>query len=203
MTAPIALAVFLLTTQQPITEPRAVAAPHDPEPTAANHDAVQMLTTGAVKFALLDARGKEQKASLVRVDGTNAVLRTHQGDYSIPIEQLRRFERPADRRWDGALIGFGAGLALAVLVEVAAAEASLLSASANAATSNGSAAAISVICISTAVGYAIDAAHGRKHTLFVGTIPGTPGTHHSSALTIGTAGHPHGRGLQAGYRVTF
>jgi hypothetical protein len=203
MTAPIALAVFLLATQQPITQPgAAAAAPHDPDPAAANHDAVEMLTTGTVDFAVLDARGKEHKASLVRVDGTDAVLRTHQGDYSIPVEQLRRFERPADRRWDGALIGFGAGLALAVLVEVAAAEVSLLSASANAQTTDASAAAISVICISTAVGYAIDAAHGRKHTLFVGTIPGTPATH-SSALTIGTAGHPHDRGLQAGYRVTF
>jgi hypothetical protein len=204
MTAPVALAIFLLAAQQPIAQPGANAttpAQHDPEPGRANRDALQMLTTGNVKFALLDSRGKEHKASLVRVDGNNAVLRSHGADHSIPVDQLRRFERPADRRWDGALIGFGVGLGLAALVGAGEAAASLFSDAPNPPHSNSNGTEISLICISTAIGYAIDAAHGRKHTLFVGTMPATSAR--SSALAVGVVGHGRDRGLQASYRLAF
>jgi len=192
MTAPVALAIFLLATQQPIAKPGADAttpAQHDPEPGRANRDAVQLLTTGNVKFALLDSKGETHKASLVRVDGNKAVLRSHGADYSIPVDQLRRFEQPADRRWDGALMGFGVGFGLML---VGAPHAPLEAAPG----------LVFLPIVSAAVGYAIDAMHGGKHTLYVGTMAATPVAHVSS-LGLGLVGRAHDRGVQASYRVAF
>ena len=205
LTAPITLAVFFLATQQPVApsaDGATTSAQHDPEPAIANRAAIQRLTTGTVKFKLLDSTGEEHKASLVRVDGTNAVLRSRGADYSIPFDQLRRIERPGDRRWDGALIGFGVGLGLAVLVT--AGEAAVFPGDAPTPPEDDHSGAVnlSLICISTAVGYAIDAAHGRKHTLFVGTMPATPATR-ASALAVGLVGRARHRGLQASYRLSF
>jgi hypothetical protein len=208
LTAPITLAVFFLATQQPVAPPAdgpTTSAQHDPEPALANRTAIQTLTTGKVKFELLDSEGEEHKASLVRIDGNDAILRSRGADYSIPVDQLRRIERPGDRRWDGAVIGFVVGVGVAALYGAAAASASILSDAPYPPHDNSDAVAAvgaSLLCVSTALGFALDASHGGKHTLFLGTMPATPATH-ASALAVGLIGHAHGRGLQASYRLTF
>jgi hypothetical protein len=196
LTAPITLAVLLLATQQPVApsaDGATTSAQHDPEEAVANPTTIQMLTRGKVKFELLDSKGAEHKASLVRIDGSNAVLRSHGADYPIPVDQLRRIERPGDHAWDGALIGLGVGFGVMVLV---ASHAPLPAA-------EGLAAGFfPLLGVSAAIGYAIDAMHGGKHTLYVGTMPATPATH-ASALAVGLVGHAHDRGLQASYRLAF
>ena len=70
LTVPITLAVFLLATQQPVALPAngaTTSAQQDPEAAPANRAAIQTLTTGKVKFELLDSSGEEHKASLVRI----------------------------------------------------------------------------------------------------------------------------------------
>jgi len=208
LTVPLTLAVFLLATQQPVAPPAdsaTTAAQRDPEPAPANRDAIEMLTTGKVRFELVDSDGAEHKASLVRVDGANAILRSRGADYSIPVDQLRRIERPGDRRWDGAVIGFGVGVGAAVLYGAAAASASILSAAPNLTHDNSDAIAAvgaSLICVSTALGFALDASHGGRHALFVGTMPVRPATNASSPA-VGLIRPPHGRSIQASYRLTF
>ena len=164
-----------------------------------------MLTTGKVKFELLDSSGEEHKASLVRIDGNDAVLRSRGADYSIPVDQLRRIERRGDRRWDGAVIGFVVGVGVAALYGAAAASASTLSDAPNLTHDNSDAVAAvgaSLICVSTALGFALDASHGGKHTLFLGTMPVRPATNASSPA-VGLIRPPHGRSIQASYRLTF
>jgi hypothetical protein len=186
--ASIALAIICLAAQHPAA-------------TTPSEAAKEMLRGDKVKFELLDSNGAEHKASLVRIDGRNAVLRSGGTDYTIPVDQLRRIERRGDRQWNGALIGFAVGVGVAAVIDWRT-SASLLTGG-RPPDDNSRAIAASLICTASgALGYAIDAAHGRKHTLFVGTMPATPAAH-ASALGVGLVGHAHDRGLQASYRLTF
>jgi hypothetical protein len=153
------------------------------------------------KYELRDSNGKTHNATLVRIERANALLRSNGQVIVVPCNELARHEHPADRRWDGALIGFGAGLGMAVLVGAGSATGSLMNDSPDAHYSEPKGTEIAVIAASTAIGFAIDSLHGGKKTVFVGTLPSTATP--ASGLTLGVTGHTHQRMLRVGYHVTF
>lgn len=183
LAGPLALAAFVLATQTP---PLAGCG-------------VPGLDDTRAKFELVDSSGATHKASLVRIDGAAVLLRARGQVVAVPCAELERRERPADRRWDGALIGFGAGLGLAALVAVGSAGASLYD-------PNGQyhepiAAELAIMAAFTGIGYWIDSVHGGKHTVFLGKMPAAAA--HPSGLTLEVTGSAHHQQLNVGYRVTF
>jgi hypothetical protein len=61
---------------------------------------------------------------------------------------------------------------------------------------------ITLLCVSTTVGYIVDALHVGKHTVLVGPLRENT-SKPKPALTLNIAGPPHERRVQSGSRVTF
>jgi len=203
LTAPLALAVFYLTTQRPAPQSADDASPpaqHGPgEPAAASEGVVQMLKDGKGRFELLDTDGGRHKASLVRIDGDNVVLRARKELFIVPADRLQRSDRRGDRPWDGALVGLSVGFGLWALIAEGDPGGGLDWKEDNPDdwTVKDT---LSLLAFSTTVGYIVDALHVGKHTVFVGPMHAAK---RQPALTLGFSGPPHERQVQVGYRVVF
>jgi hypothetical protein len=205
LTGSLALAVFCLTTQRPAPQSADVASPpaqdRPVEPAAAGEGVVQMLKDGKARFELLDTDGGRHKASLVRIDGDNVVLRSRHELFIVPADQMQRSNRRGDRPWDGALVGLSVGLGVWALIAEGDPGGGLDWKADNPDdwTVKDT---VSLLAFSTTVGYIIDALHVGKHTVFVGPMRAST-TKPKPGLTLNFAGPPRERQLQVGYRVTF
>jgi len=155
------------------------------------------VTRGDVTYELLDQQGKRHKATLVRIDGGDAVvLRTRQdGTVTVPIRQLQLATRHGDTPWDGALVGLGFGLALSYSVT----NEDFSTGSSKQTLRDDLVGGAAFTILSTGVGFLIDLLHVGTHDVLVGTVP----ARRTSTAAIGLTGPSHDRRLQVGYRVTF
>jgi hypothetical protein len=205
LTASLALAVFCLTTQRPAPQSADVASPpaqdRPVEPPAAGEGVVQMLKDGKARFELLDTDGGRHKASLVRIDGDNVVLRAREELFIVPADQLHRSDRRGDRPWDGALVGLSVGIGVWALV-VQGDPAGTYRWKSDNPDDWTVKDTLSLLAFSTTLGYIIDALHVGKHTVFVGPMRANV-SKPKAGLTLKFAGPPRERQLQVGYRLAF
>ena len=121
LTAPMAMMVYCLSTQSPVTPSDGLPSPaverdHAGAVQAPDEGVISLLKNGKVRFELLDEQGARHKASLVKIDGDRLVLRSRNNVVTVPADQLQRSDRRGDSPWDGAAIGLSVGLGLWALV---------------------------------------------------------------------------------------